>query len=229
MKIRWFGQSAFQFSGEDRSVFIDPFGAIGGSFQFGGRSFQFDYEPITDIRADLLLVTHEHGDHNAVEVIGGEPTVIRSSVGTFDSPVGQVVGIASEHDEFAGTQRGANVLYRFTLDGVEVAHLGDLGQSELRAEQLQALGSPDLLVLPVGGGPTIGAEQAAAIVTKLAPRWVLPMHYRTAAINFLETADAFLESFEHVETLESSEFALAAMADGGDSPKVIVPAVPLGA
>ena len=79
------------------------------------------------------------------------------------SPIGEVLGIASEHDEVAGTARGANTLFVFTLAGTRIAHLGDLGQRSLRAEQLAALGTVDRLFVPVGGGPTIGAEQAMDI------------------------------------------------------------------
>ena len=94
--------------------------------------------------------------------------------------MGEVVGVASEHDPVAGTQRGANVMYAFELDGVRVAHLGDLGQSILRGEQAAALGQVDLLFVPVGDGPTIGASLAYEIAATLGARWVVPMHYRTA-------------------------------------------------
>ena len=129
---------------------------------------------------------------------------MRSTAGTFESPIGEITAIASEHDEQAGTARGPNTIFVFTLDGLRVSHFGDFGQRELRDEQAAAVGEIDLLILPVGGGPTIGAEQAALIVERLSPRWVVPMHYRTSRINFLETADDFLERFEHVERLLGS-------------------------
>ena len=94
----------------------------------------------------------------------------------------------------------------FELDGLRVCHFGDFGQSALREEQAAAIGEVDLLFLPVGGGPTIGAQQAGAIVERLAPRWVVPMHYRTPRIGFLETADAFLELAGQVERLRSTSF-----------------------
>ena len=75
MRIRWFGQSTFQISGE-RTVFIDPFGALEGLAE---RGLRFDYPPVEGVEADLLLVTHEHVDHNAVEVIGGSPAAARPS------------------------------------------------------------------------------------------------------------------------------------------------------
>jgi len=95
MRIRWYGQSTFQISGE-RTVFIDPFGAMD---RLAERGLRFDYPRVQGVEADLLLVTHEHVDHNAVEVIGGSPEILRSTAGTFESPVGEVIAVASEHDE----------------------------------------------------------------------------------------------------------------------------------
>src|SRR5215831_14174153 len=132
MLVEWYGQSAFRLEADGRTVAIDPFG---DTSLFASRGLQFDYPPIEGLTADLLLVTHEHRDHNGVEVVGGEPVVLRSTAGTFESPVGEVVGIASEHDPLAGTKRGPNTIYVFELDGVRVCHFGDFGQAVLREEQ----------------------------------------------------------------------------------------------
>jgi L-ascorbate metabolism protein UlaG (beta-lactamase superfamily) len=202
MQIRWYGQSAFLISAE-RTVFVDPFGPMEGLAE---RGMQFDYPAIEGVEADLLLVTHEHADHNAVDVVGGSPQILRSTAGTFDSPLGEVIAVASEHDEAAGTKRGPNTIFRFTLDGLRLCHFGDFGQSELRHEQLRAIGSVDVLFLPVGGGPTVGGEPAAAIVRALKPRLVVPMHYRTDAVNFLDPPDAFLDALgARVERLAENE------------------------
>ncbi|HEY6889241.1 MAG TPA: MBL fold metallo-hydrolase [Solirubrobacter sp.] len=214
MHVEWFGQSTFRLTGGGVTVVIDPFGDMSAA---ASRGLQFDYPPLEGVTADLLLVTHEHGDHNGVEAVGGDPVLIRSSAGTFDSPAGEVIGVASEHDPVAGTQRGANVMYAFELDGVRVAHLGDLGQSILRGEQATALGQVDLLFVPVGDGPTIGAGLAREIASTLGARWVVPMHYRTHRTNFLETADAFLERFEQV-TRPGSRFDLAEVPEGAVAP-----------
>jgi L-ascorbate metabolism protein UlaG (beta-lactamase superfamily) len=222
MRVDWYGQSAFRLSGADGTVFIDPFGDVSG---LASRGIQFEYPAIEGVEADLLLVTHEHMDHNGVEAVGGDPAILRSTAGRLESPVGEVVGIASEHDESAGTERGPNTIFVFTLDGVRVAHFGDFGQSSLRDEQADAIGEVDLLFLPVGDGPTIGADQAAAIVDRLAPKWVVPMHYRTPRIGFLEPADAFLEKMSSVERLTEPGFDTESLAaDGG--PRAVVPAAP---
>jgi L-ascorbate metabolism protein UlaG (beta-lactamase superfamily) len=224
MRVEWFGQSAFQLSEADgRSVAIDPFGDM--SALSSGRGIQWDYPAIAGVEPDLLLVTHEHGDHNGVEAINGEPATLRSTAGTHDSPIGQVTGVASEHDDTAGTQRGPNTIFVFTLDGVRACHMGDFGQSGLREEQAAAIGDVDLLFVPVGGGFTIGAEQASLIAEHLSPRWVVPMHYRTPRIGFLEPVDAFLDKAELVERVASNAFETAELPRV-DGPLVVVPAAP---
>ena len=222
MRIRWYGQSSFLIDGGDQSVFIDPFGPI------EREGLQFDYPAIEGVEADLLLVTHEHVDHNNADAIGGAPQVIRSTAGTYESPLGEVVGIASEHDDVAGTQRGPNTIFCFAYDGLRVCHFGDFGQAELRAEQQQAIGEVDVLFLPVGDGPTVGGERAAAIVRTLRPRLVVPMHYRTAAVNFLELPDAFLDALgAPVERLGESEFVVDQLLKAAGEPIVALLAPPL--
>jgi L-ascorbate metabolism protein UlaG (beta-lactamase superfamily) len=222
MRIEWYGQSAFHLSSPQASVFIDPFADVSSMID---RGMQFDYPPIDGVAAELLLVTHEHLDHNGVEAIGGDPAVLRSTAGRLESPVGEVVAIAAEHDEAAGTQRGPNTIFAFHLDGLRVCHFGDFGQRSLREEQAEAIGAVDLLFLPVGDGPTIGAAQGRKIVDQLRPRWVVPMHYRTERIGFLETADAFLELFAEVDRLPTPAFQTAELADTGEA-VAIVPATP---
>jgi L-ascorbate metabolism protein UlaG (beta-lactamase superfamily) len=223
MQIEWYGQSAFRLSTAEQSVAIDPFADMSGLA--ASRGMQFDYPPIEGVGADLLLVTHEHADHNGVEAILGSPTILRSTAGRLESPIGEVTAVASEHDEEAGTVRGPNTIFVFELDGIRICHFGDFGQNTLREEQAEAIGEVDLLFLPVGGGPTIGAEQASVIVERLSPRWVVPMHYRTPRISFLETADVFLELSAHVERLPGAVFDTGALPVQ-DAAIAVVPAAP---
>ena len=222
MRIQWYGQSAFALTGADASVFVDPFGDMSA---FAGRGMQWDYPAIEGETADLLLVTHEHLDHNVVEVIGGDPKILRSTAGKHESPVGEVIGVASEHDQVAGTERGPNTIFVFTLDGVRVAHFGDFGQAALRDEQAAAIGEVDLIFVPVGGGPTVDAGQAREIVDRLSPKWVVPMHYRTPKIGFLEPADAFIEQFGEVHRCAEPSFETGDLP-AAEQPIVVVPSVP---
>jgi len=95
MRIRWHGQSAYTLTGAEHTVAIDPFGDMG---PLVGSRLRFGYPAVPEHDAHLLLVTHEHRDHNGVEAITGDPQVVRSTAGRFETPVGEVVAIASEHD-----------------------------------------------------------------------------------------------------------------------------------
>ena len=191
MRVEWYGQSAFALTDGATTVFIDPFDDVSG---LKARGIQWDYPAIAGVEADLLLVTHEHADHNGVGAIGGDPAVLRSTAGRLQSAIGEVVAVASEHDDVAGTARGPNTIFCFELGGLRCSHFGDFGQPSLRPEQRAAIGAVDVLMVPVGGGPTIGGAAGAALVREVGPRLVVPMHFRTPAVNFLEPPEAFLEA-----------------------------------
>lgn len=219
MHVTWYGQSAYALTDDETTVFIDPFGDMTSA---GDR---WSYPSIEGVDAHVLLVTHEHRDHNGVEAIGGDPALVRSLVGTHDSPIGPIVGVSSEHDAAAGTERGHNVLYALDFGGLRVAHLGDLGQAALRGEQIAALGDVDLVFVPAGGGPVLDAERAAAVVEALAPRIVVPMHYRTHRITFLDPVDDLVARFDRVEHLDTPSFQTSELP-AGDGPLLVVPAAP---
>ena len=88
MRVEWYGQSAFHLSAGESTVAIDPFTDM--SEMAASRGMQFDYPPITGVQAQLLLVTHEHADHNGVEAVDGDPVILRSTAGALESPLGQV-------------------------------------------------------------------------------------------------------------------------------------------
>jgi len=221
MRIEWYGQSAFALRSAQATVFVDPFGDVAA---FSRRGMRFDYPPIAGVEADLVLVTHEHFDHNAPEVIGGDPQVVRSTAGRFDTPIGEVVAVASEHDPVAGTERGPNTIFAFELDGLRVAHFGDFGQASLRDEQAKAIGAVDLVLVPVGGGPTIDGRQASAVARRLDARWAIPMHYRTARTDFLEPVDAFVEAVGIAHRVGATAADTGALPESAGSLAVVLDA-----
>jgi L-ascorbate metabolism protein UlaG (beta-lactamase superfamily) len=222
MHIEWYGQSAFRLTDGEQTVFIDPFDDISSMSDHGIR---WEYPAITGVEADLLLVTHEHLDHFGVDAIGGDPVIVRSTAGRHETPIGEVVSIASEHDEVAGTQRGANTLLLLTFGGRRIAHLGDLGQPALRPEQLAVLGTVDLLFVPVGGHATIDATTATEVAATLGAKVIVPMHYRTHRIDFLDPIDGFLAQAARVERLDVPSFEVEEI-DVAGGPVVVVPAAP---
>jgi L-ascorbate metabolism protein UlaG (beta-lactamase superfamily) len=222
MQVEWYGQSAFSLAAPEAVVFVDPFADMSA---LAGRGLQFDYPPIMGASADLLLVTHEHADHNGIDAIGGDPAILRSTAGRLQSPIGEVLAVASEHDAAAGTERGPNTIFVFDLGGLRVAHFGDLGQNALREEQAAAIGQVDLAFVPVGGGPTIGGEQAAAVAAAIGARWVVPMHYRTPRVNFLEPVEGFLDEMGAVHRVGATSFETDALPVRS-APLVVLPEAP---
>ena len=222
MRVRYLGHAAFLLDDGGSAVVLDPYRDISDS---PAPDRRWDYPVIAGVDADLVLISHDHGDHNHPEAIGGDPLLIRSRAGRFKTPLGEVVGVNSDHDAEAGSLRGANTIFVFTLGGVRVCHLGDLGQRALRDEQVEAIGPVDLLLAGVGGGSASSPQETASIVERIGARWVLPMHYRTPYVDFMEPVDTFLGLVGHVHPIAASEFDTSELPDG-DGQTFVVPAVP---
>jgi L-ascorbate metabolism protein UlaG (beta-lactamase superfamily) len=127
-----------------------------------------------------------------VQGIGGEPRIIKGP-GEYEISGILIIGIAAFHDTQRGQVRGKNTIYVMEIDGVSVCHLGDLGHV-LSSEQVEEIGTVDVLLLPVGGGSTINAPIASEVIRQLEPKAVVPMHYKTTAIKrTLDSVDVFLK------------------------------------
>jgi len=201
IKVTWYGQSFIVIeSSAGKRVAIDPF----------DRSF-LNYPIPKDITADILLVTHEHKDHNNVAAIGGNPLIVRSEggIGTHTKDGITIVGTATFHDEHQGKDRGRNTVYTFTIDGVRFCHLGDLGQV-LSSEQVKSVGKVDVLFVPVGGYFTLDPSKVDQVISVLSPRIVVPIHYKTSYTPNLPIAsvDVFLKGRKSVKQLGSSTFEI---------------------
>ncbi len=136
--------------------------------------------PVTPVPADVVLVSHAHHDHSAVETIPGTPRVI-AEPGEYDLGEGATLtAVEAFHDEVQGAKRGKTLLFALRAEGLNVIHLGDLGHVPT-PEMVNALGAADVLMIPVGGFYTIDAEAARQTAKLLNARVILPMHYRTSA------------------------------------------------
>lgn len=136
--------------------------------------------PVLPMKADGVLVSHGHHDHNAVENVQGVSRIIDTAGRHTLAPGVEVTAVPCFHDEAQGSKRGSNLMFLLEAEGLRVAHLGDLGHLPTQ-EQAAALAPVDVLMLPVGGFYTIDAETAKQTAQLLQAQVILPMHYRTAA------------------------------------------------
>jgi len=179
LEITWFGQAMFLISGGGLKIVCDP-----TSPQTG-----YKYNPVA---ADLVLISHDHFDHNYTKGIAGNPQIIDSS-GTHSFESIQIEGISSFHDTKGGRERGPNIIYHWNQAGYDVAHLGDLGEHP-SPEVVKKIEGLDVVMMPVGGVFTIDAGQAAKLASELSPKILIPMHYSTPSCTIpLEKIDEFIE------------------------------------
>lgn len=166
--IKYFGHSCFLVTdNEGHSVAVDPFDAKVG------------YE-VPSLSAQVCLVSHAHFDHSNVAAVSGNPQVIRAA-GETDAQGIPTVGVTAPHHEPGkNVERGDVVMFRWTMAGINLAHLGDLGDT-LSPDQILGLGAVDVLMVPVGGFFTIDANKAVQTAQDLKAKFVIPMHYKTDA------------------------------------------------
>lgn len=136
--------------------------------------------PVVPTCADVVLVSHGHHDHCAVETVKGYTQVIDWAGQHTLSPGVKVTAIQADHDAEGGRQRGKTLLFLLEAEGLRIVHLGDLGHLPTRKQEL-ALAPADVLMIPVGGHYTIDAAMARETAGRLQARVILPMHYRTRA------------------------------------------------
>lgn len=194
MTISWFGHSCFRIESKEGSILIDPFDK------------KIGLKP-PKLKDDLVLVTHNHHDHNNLEGATGEELVINGP-GEYERKGMAVQGISSFHDNSQGSERGFNTIYRITAEDVVLCHLGDLGQARLTDEQVEQIGDVDVLFVPVGGHFTIGSKEAMDVISQIEPKVVVPMHYKIPELtgSELDGPEKFIKEMglspEKVDTLK---------------------------
>jgi len=219
MKVKWLGHSAFKFTSDTgTTVITDPYSAYSG----------LSYGEIKE-SADVVTISHEHGDHNNAaavqdnpEVVKGEGTKwvlpsavfqtssVRSSIPDTDKEKQELGymrfnGVATYHDDAGGSKRGGNNIFCFEIDGIRVCHLGDLGHP-LGDKEAAAIGEVDVVLTPVGGFFTIDAKTATGVCDQLAPKVIIPMHFKNEKCAFpISAVDDFLEGKTGVSKPGASE------------------------
>lgn len=198
--IKWFGHSCFLIeTSQGTKVLTDPLGEETG------------YN-VPDVIPDVITISHEHFDHNYVRPYKDLPVVLRGEdshgrdwqrIKETIKDVG-IYNVGTYHDDRGGRKDGKNSAFVFIVDGLRIVHLGDLGHL-LGEEQLEAIGTPDILFIPVGGVSTIDYLEAADVVGQLKPRIAIPMHFKTAACKFtLFGVKRFIKGKDNVRVVEGT-------------------------
>ncbi len=203
MKVKWLGHACFLITSDSGTKIItDPFNVGGG----------INYPEIKE-SADIVLLSHEHGDHNNTGAIKGNPQVIKE-VGTKEAKGIKFKGIGTYHDDAKGTKRGRNTIYVFEVDGVKICHLGDLGH-ELNNAQIAEIGKVDVLFIPAGGFYTCEVQVATDVCTKISAKVVIPMHFKTSKVDTslfgaIVGCDEFLRGKTDINRRDSNEIEFKA-------------------
>lgn len=214
MNIIWHGQACFQIIGsknKNHSICIihDPFDET-----IGLR--------LPKLEGDIVLISHQHRDHNNIKAISGNPFII-DAPGEYEVKGVYIQGIPSWHDDKQGKERGENIIYTIEFENLKLCHLGDLGQKELTEEQLEKINEIDILMIPVGGFFTISAKEALKVMTQIEPKIIIPMHYHLPKLKIkLDGLDKFLKilGIKSIEPL--SKFSIKEKDLSEEEAKIIV-------
>lgn len=183
MKLQYLGHSSFRIiSDMGMTVVTDPYKSDMVGLQ------------MPQVRCDVVTMSHHHADHDCTESILGHPTEI-DVCGACAADDVAINSFETFHDDKKGSLRGKNLVFTFLVDGLKIAHLGDIGC--LDEKVAQSLVGCDLLLVPVGGTYTVDHLGAKWYVDKINPKIVIPMHYKlgTSTID-ISPVDDFLSLFD---------------------------------
>ena len=181
LQIRWHGHACFEITNDIKLV-TDP---------HDGRSIGI---PAPTAKADIILISHNHYDHNSAKTVMKDDTkVVNSEEGKKKILGIEIEGIESYHDDAKGAKRGKNIIYKFKVEDITFCHLGDLGCLPDQ-NTINKLGEIDVLFIPVGGTFTLDADGAWKVIEMIKPRIIIPMHYKIPGLSLpISGVESFLE------------------------------------
>jgi L-ascorbate metabolism protein UlaG (beta-lactamase superfamily) len=193
MDITYLGHSSFRLKGKTASLVTDPY-----DVQMVGLKYP-------SVEADIVTISHDHKDHNQAQLVKGVKKIV-AGPGEYEIQGISIIGIPSYHDSEKGQQRGKNVIYIYEIDGLRLAHLGDLGHT-LNEGMIEQIGDIDVLFVPVGGSEyNLSSKKAVEVMQAIEPYFVIPMHYKMAesknsTLNLSSVEDFLAEAGITVEKL----------------------------
>lgn len=212
MKIQWLGHSCFRLEeSTGTAVVTDPYDASVVGYA------------MPRVKAEAVTLSHRHSDHDAVHNVDGAQATYEGA-GSWDVKGVGISAIVSHHDGQNGAVRGVNHIFKFRMDGVDLCHMGDIGE-ECTTELGEAIGTVNVLMIPIGGNYTIDAEQAKEYVDFLMPDIVIPMHFKTPNCELdIEKRNAFLQLFDDEQLIyvDGNEVEFDRSHFDGDCTRVIV-------
>ena len=181
MEITWYGHSCFRLTERNyATVVTDPFDhkAVG----YGALK----------LKADIVTVSHDAPGHANLDAVKGSDHVI-DGAGEFEIGGVFITAVQTGGGGKKAKDKSSNTLYVFDYEGITVAHLGDMQEVPTQSE-VEALGTVNVLLVPVGGGSSLNAAKAAEVVSTIEPNLVIPMHYATDDAKIkLESLNKFLK------------------------------------
>ena len=212
MEITYIGHSCFKIKGKDLTLVIDPY-----------EPKQTGYD-ISKLKADLVLSSHDHFDHNYFKAVSDYKMEIKTA-GEYEVGGVYIEGIPTYHDDKEGSERGQNVMYQITMDDFNILHMGDLGH-ELSKETLEKILDIDVLLIPVGGTYTINAKTAAKVISSLEPGIVVPMHYQDnggeGVGKELDQLKKFLEEMGDQNVKKTEKLKISSQSDIPEETEIVV-------
>lgn len=182
--IQALGHTCFRFSGSGRRILVNPFRPIGCTAGYSAPQ----------VETDLVMISSRLLDEGVVEGLPGNPRIL-SEAGIYEFTGMKVEGIESDHDREGGRRFGSNMLWRWNQGGLTILHMGGAA-APVTIEQQILIGRPDVLLVPVGGGPkAYTASEAQAAIRALNPQIVIPTHYLTQAADAATCDIAGLDEF----------------------------------
>ncbi|MFW6042554.1 MAG: MBL fold metallo-hydrolase [Chloroflexota bacterium] len=192
MDLRWHGLSCFHLSEHNMATVVtDPYNGNLGL-------------PTLKLKADVVTVSHDARGHNAVQTVADYEFAL-TGPGEYEIGGVFITGIGTAQS----VNSVENVLFMFDYNGVIVAHLGDMAKVPTQT-QIEALEQIHVLLLPVGGGNSLNAAQAAELVSMLDPNIVVPMHYSMPDLELdLDGVERFLNEMGVTDPTEDSSLRVS--------------------